>query len=637
MEKGYFLTTPIYYVNDVPHIGHAYTSVLTDSYARFFRRWGYPTWFSTGTDEHGQKIARSAEEKKLSPKELADQVVVRFRELWKVLKISYDDFIRTTEERHKKVVWDFWNRIYQRGDIYLGKYQGFYCISCEAYYSEKELIDSRCPICRKKPEFREEPSYFFRLSAYQEPLLKFYEEHPDFIFPPERFREVISFVQQGLQDLSISRRYLKWGIPVPSDPDHVIYVWIDALVNYLTVLNPLDPQSTLFATFWPPRIHFIGKDIVRFHGIYWPALLMSAGYPLPKTIVAHGWWLVEGQKMSKSLGNQIDPFFLVEKFGVDSFRYFLLREVPLGEDGDFRESHLLHRYNGELANALGNLCKRIHTMVEKYSGGKLPDPPLSEEVEKVRRQFSETVTEIKESMEGYRPHLALEALFQWVTRWNRYIDQTQPWSLYQKESRKELTTALQTLSLALYYTQALSDPFLPQTAETIRNALRVLHLFTYPDLIQNPPPIPWGEEIGKLPVLFPKKEPLKKEEEKEKKASSVEVKQKEKKEGISYEEFLKIEMVVGVIKEAKRVPGSEKLLELKVDLGEEKERTILAGIATSYTPEEVIGKRVMVVKNLLPKKMMGKMSEGMILAGSSGGKIHLIEPPSPLPPGTPIR
>jgi methionyl-tRNA synthetase len=630
--EHFFITTPIYYVNDLPHLGHAYTTVLADTFARFYRRLGIKTWFVTGTDEHGQKIERAAEAQGLKPIELADRVVGRFQELWELLGITYNDFIRTTEPRHRAVVEHLWQRMAQRGDIYLGTYSGYYCISCEAYYNFKEVSSNLCPVCGKAVTHREEPSYFFRLSLYEKDLLDFYDRNAEFVFPPERLNEVASFVRGGLEDLSISRRHLRWGIPVPGDPDHVIYVWVDALANYLTVVDPLHPERGLWE-FWPPTMHLIGKDILRFHSVYWPAFLLSAGYPLPQRVVAHGWWLVEGKKMSKSLGNVVDPRELTLRYGRDAVRYFLLREVPLGEDGDFRSSQFSARYSGDLANDLGNLIQRIHGILQRFAGGQVkalrdPDHPAI-------LRFSSTFARVKERMLALRPHQALEELWRYIGELNQLVDRTQPWRLSREKRGEELNGVLRELSYSGASLGFLLDPFLPDTARKIRETFGALlpEGWDFALIERSGWQIPLSGELHPLSPLFPREESGKTTSPPPVPPPSTEGKQ----EGITIEEFARVELKVGRVLECQAVPGSEKLLELLVDLGEGKPRRILAGIARFYRPEELQGRSVLVVANLLPRKMMGRVSEGMILAGEADGVLRIIEPPPELPPGTRLK
>lgn len=466
MKRTFYVTTPIYYVNDTPHIGHAYTTVAADALARFKRLLGFEVFFLTGTDEHGQKIEKAAREMGLSPKELADKVVVRFKDLWELLDISNDDFIRTTEPRHERAVVSFYEKICEKGDIYLGEYEDWYCVPCESFWTEKELAEGlRCPSCGRVVERLKEESYFFRLSRYQEPLLRFLEEHPDFVKPQSRYNEVLSFVKGGLKDLSISRMTARWGIPVPHDRRFVLYVWFDALVNYLTGIGFPDPG---FERFWPADCHLIGKDILRFHAVYWPAFLMSAGLPLPQKIFAHGWWTVEGKKMSKSLGNVVDPYEIANRFGVDQFRYFLLREVPFGLDGDFSERALVQRINSELANDFGNLVSRTLAMVKRYLNGQVPSPTLQGEVKAIAEK---TFTEYRALMEELSFQKALITLWDFIGFLNRYIDREAPWTLFKQRRQKELEEVLYNCLESLRIIALMVYPIMPRSARKLWNML----------------------------------------------------------------------------------------------------------------------------------------------------------------------
>ena len=508
MGGNFYITTPIYYVNDVPHLGHAYTTVAADVLARFKRLMGHEVFFLTGTDEHGQKVERSALERGETPIQLADRVVIRFQEMWKKLNISCDDFIRTTQERHKRAVTLLINKAREKGDIYLGDYEGWYCTPCETYITETDLADGRCPNCGREVERLREKSYFFRLSRYKERLLEHMESNPDFIQPETRRREVMGLVRQGLKDLSISRTSFSWGIPVPWDESHVIYVWFDALTNYLTGAG-FAQDGDSFQKFWPADVHIIGKDILRFHSIYWPAFLMSAGLPMPRKIFAHGWWTVEGQKMSKSLGNVVDPGYLADRYGVDQLRYFLLREVPFGLDGDFSHQAIVNRINSELANDLGNLVSRVLTMLDRYFRGATPPPKSTEERDRALiDQWNNSLREVEGFMEGLGFDRALTSIWQFVRACNKYLDDEAPWALAKRpQGRDRLSTVLYNALESLRLLAVLIYPFMPASAGRVWEQL---------GLEGDPSQIclkrlSWGElrpdtRIRRGPAIFPRVE-----------------------------------------------------------------------------------------------------------------------------------
>jgi methionyl-tRNA synthetase len=469
MDKRFYITTPIYYVNDVPHIGHAYTTLACDALARYKRSRGFDVFFLTGTDEHGQKVEKAALAKGETPLELADRVVKRFQALWEKLDISATDFIRTSQERHKKGVSELFRRIQAQGDIYLGEYEDWYCTPCETFWTETQLLDGCCPDCGRPTEKLKESSYFFRMSKYQDQLLRHIEENPEFIQPRTRRNEILSFVREGLRDLSISRTSFSWGIPVPGDEKHVIYVWFDALTNYITALGYPDDQDGDFRNFWPADAHVIGKDILRFHTVYWPTFLMAAGIPLPKKVFAHGWWTVEGQKMSKSLQNVVEPNMLVDKYGVDAIRYFLLREVPFGLDGDFSHTALVHRINSDLANDLGNLVSRTTAMLGKYFAGTLPAPgPMTDIDRTFVARFPAGIRTVDAQMEELAFNKALQTIWDLVSAANKYIDESAPWTLAKKEEdRPRLETVMYNLLEGIRLIALLVAPFIPETGGRI--------------------------------------------------------------------------------------------------------------------------------------------------------------------------
>ena len=473
MSKRFYVTTPIYYVNDVPHIGHAYTTVACDMLARYKRAQGYEVSFLTGTDEHGQKVEKAAQSKGETPLELADRVVKRYQALWEKLNISHTDFIRTSQERHKKGVCNLFEQLLETGDIYLGEYEDWYCTPCETFWTETQLLDGCCPDCGRPTDKLKEESYFFRMSKYQGQLLKHIEEDPEFIQPRTRRNEILNFVREGLRDLSISRTSFSWGIPVPGNERHVIYVWFDALSNYITALGYPDDLEGRWKDFWPADVHIIGKDILRFHTVYWPTILMAAGIPLPKKVFAHGWWTVEGQKMSKSLQNVVEPNMLIDKYGVDAIRYFLLREVPFGLDGDFSHAALIHRINSDLANDLGNLVSRSTAMLNKYFGGTLPEPSDQRaEDEPYIAAFANTVKNVDGFMQDLAFNKALQSIWELISRGNKYIDDMAPWALAKDESQHQrLGTIMYNLLDSLRLVALLIAPVMPETSDKILGIL----------------------------------------------------------------------------------------------------------------------------------------------------------------------
>ena len=616
-DKVYFLTTPIYYVNDIPHIGHAYTTIAGDVMCRYKRMKGYDTFYLTGTDEHGQKIQQAADEKGITPQQLVDEVHRNFQELWKVLNISNDDFIRTTEPRHKLVVQAMFKDLMDKGDIYKGTYQGLYCVPCETYVPESNVGENNtCPDCQRPLTPMQEESYFFKASKYAPALIDHYEKNLKGIIPQTRYNEILSFLRGGVRDQSVSRTTLKWGIPIPGDEKHVVYVWFDALINYASAAGYLDDRGK-FEKFWKEARHLVGKDIIRFNCVIWPLMLLALGVTPPVAVIAHGWWTVDGEKMSKSKGNVVDPFKMAEVYGADPFRYFLLREVPFGNDGDFSERALVGRINSDLANDLGNLLNRTLQMIVNYFDGKVPDAGTDQEISSLA---AEMLGKIDQYYEEFAFDEVLKAIWSFIGRGNKYIDETMPWKLANEEQSKEkLAQVLRTLYEILKRTALLISPFVPDTANRVWAQLGLTGDVSKLRLDEQKWNFTTAEPVTvrKSEVLFPRIDIAKWEESRNKKndGSGEQIAHEEP---IGIENFRSIELRVARIDAVNEIPKAKKLYKIDIDLGYEK-RSIVTGIREYYRPEELVGKHIVVVANLKPAKLCGVESNGMLLAASTPG------------------
>lgn len=642
-KKSFYITTPIYYPSDKLHIGHAYTTTIADTMARYKRLAGYDVLFLTGSDEHGQKIQRKAAEQHITPIEYVDKIVASFQSLWKKLGISNDDFIRTTEARHHKVVQAIFQKIYDQGDIYKAAYEGHYCTPCESFWVERQLVDGKCPDCGRTAEVVQEESYFFRMSKYQDRILAYIEDNPDFIQPSSRRNEMLNFIKGGLEDLCVSRTTFDWGIPVPFDSKHVVYVWFDALANYITAAGYLDDKEK-FKKFWPADIHLVGKEIVRFHSIIWPIILMALDIEIPKKVYGHGWLIMEGDKMSKSKGNVIDPVALIEEFGPDAIRYFLLREITLGMDGNFSREALINRINADLANDLGNLLHRTLSMIGRFNGGIIEAAGDVEEIDHELTQLAQnTVMQYEKFMDEMDINAAIKDIWTLIGRANKYIDETSPWALAKDEAKRgRLNTVLYNLAETLRIIAILISPLMPVTSPKIWAQLGIDSDFLAVTLTDAKGwgKLPAGTKTGTLEPIFPRIEdkavetvappivPIKIEG---KAALEPTTAMPE----ITIEDFAKMDLRVVKVLAAEKVAKADKLLKLTVDLGTEQ-RTIISGIAKHYAPEDLVGKDVVMIVNLKPAKIRGIESRGMVLAASSGEKLGLVTV-SDMTPGSRVK